>query len=510
MSSAQTTPHTRRYFLRASSALGLGSISAVVLGGCAETRIVTEQVVKTVIVEKRVVETVEVMKEVAVPVERIVTRIVEKTVIQERVVTVIVEAEATAPRKPTGEVFYWNHMTDRKIVEQEILRQLERRTPDIKVTGEWMPWQRYWQKLNGALTAGVGAPDVWNTAPTAYYPYVSDRRLLDLGELIKRELDVDAYWRRSMDQWRAPQGNGAMFGVSRSYGVSVLYFNKNLFEKAGVEFPHDAWTAVDLLENAQRLNKPTDDPRTSVFGLDIPGRGNRTYLDPLIYADGGRVLNESLTEAAINSEVAIDTMRWVQDLYRVHQVSPPPGFFEGLGDSFQTGRSAMAVNGSWRVGDYRSIRAFGWDIAVLPKGRQSRVTYGGPDGLVISRQTINPEAAWAALAHMIDDDSVITFHLDNPGMVPINKELASDQRYVSIAPPDLTVLLRSEPFMSADFSPNYNEWQAAKVSILDAVWLGRKSPEDAALEVEDAINEILQRSNQAGPATGRAVSGYYL
>ena len=105
-------------------------------------------------------------------------------------------------------------------------------------------------------------------------------------------------------------------------------------------------------------------------------RGNRTFLDPLIYADGGRVLNESLTEAVINGETAIDTIGWMQDLFQVYQVSPPPGFFEGLGDSFQIGRSAMAANGSWRVGAYRSIRAFGWDIAVFPKGRQSRVTYG--------------------------------------------------------------------------------------------------------------------------------------
>ncbi len=96
---------------------------------------------------------------------------------------------------------------------------------------------------------------------------------------------------------------------------------------------------------------------------------------------------------------------------------------------------------------------------------------------------------------MIDDDSVISFHLDNPGLVPIKKELANDQRYLSMTPPDLRVLIRSEPFMSADFNAGYNEWQAAKASILDEVWIGRKSPEDAAAEVENAINEVLQRSN---------------
>ena len=96
---------------------------------------------------------------------------------------------------------------------------------------------------------------------------------------------------------------------------------------------------------------------------------------------------------------------------------------------------------------------------------------------------------------MIDDDSVISFYLENPGMVPIKKELANDVRYISISPPDLRVLLRSEPYMAADFNANYNEWQRAKVNLLDEVWLGQKAPEDAAPEVEAAINEILQRSN---------------
>ncbi len=505
MGTGQNKMHSRRRLLKLGALGGLGIAGVAALAGCGETQVVTEtkiqEVVKEVPVERVVTQIVErempVEVEVEKIVEKVVTRIVEKqvVVIQEKVVTVTVQAEAMTPKKPTGEVLYWNYMTNMQNIERQILSQFELDNPEIKLKAEWIPWQQYWQKLNASLNAGEGAPDVWNTAPTFYYQYVDLGQLLELDDLIKRDLNVNDYWQRTLGQWRAPQGRGPFFGVPRNYVLSVLFYNKSLMDAAGAAYPDDTWTTDDLLETALKVNNPTGDPRTAVFGFDIPGKGNRTFLDPLIYANGGRVLNEDLTECVINSESAIATMKWMQDLYQVHKVTPAPGFFEGLGNSFQTGRVAMTVTGSWSVGSYRSIRAFGWDIALFPKGSQSRVTYGGPDGFVISQQTKNAEGAWAMLRHMIDNDSVISFYLENPGMVPIQKELANDARYISISPPDLRVLLRSEPYMAADFNANYNEWQGAKVNLLDEVWLGQKAPEDAAPEVEDAINEILQRSN---------------
>lgn len=505
MGIGQDKTHSRRKLLKLGALGGLGVAGVAALAGCGETQVVTEtkiqEVVKEVPVERVVTQIVErempVEVEVEKVVEKIVTRIVEKqvVVIQEKVVTVMVQAEAMTPKKPTGEVLYWNYMTNMQNIERQILSQFELDNPEVKLKAEWIPWQQYWQKLNASLNAGEGAPDVWNTAPTFYYQYVDLGQLLELDDLIKRDLNVNDYWQRTLGQWRAPQGRGPFFGVPRNYVLSVLFYNKSLMDAAGAAYPDDTWTTDDLLETALKVNNPTGDPRTAVFGFDIPGKGNRTFLDPLIYANGGRVLNEDLTECVINSESAIATMKWMQDLYQVHKVTPAPGFFEGLGNSFQTGRVAMTVTGSWSVGSYRSIRAFGWDIALFPKGSQSRVTYGGPDGFVISQQTKNAEGAWAMLRHMIDNDSVISFYLENPGMVPIQKELANDARYISISPPDLRVLLRSEPYMAADFNANYNEWQGAKVNLLDEVWLGQKAPEDAAPEVEDAINEILQRSN---------------
>ena len=509
MDSKREKRHSRRKLLKLGALGGLGIAGVAALGGCGETQVVTEtkiqEVVKEVPVEKVVTQIVERDRPVEVEkvvevervVEKVVTQVVEKqvVVVQEKVVTVTVEAEAMTPKRPTGEVLYWNYMTNMQNIERQILSQFELNNPDINLKAEWIPWQQYWQKLNASLNAGEGAPDVWNTAPTFYYQYVDLGQLLELDALIKRDVNVNEYWQRTLGQWRAPQGSGPFYGVPRNYVLSVIYYNKSLLDAAGAAYPDDTWTTNDLLETSLKVNNPTGDPRTTVFGFDIPGKGNRVFLDPLIYANGGRVLNEDLTECVINSEVAIDTIRWMQDLYQVHEVTPTPGFFEGLGDSFQTGRVAMAVNGSWRVGAYRPVRAFGWDVALFPKGSQSRVTYGGPDGFVISQQTKNAEAAWATLLHMIGDDSVISFYLENPGMVPIKKELANDARYISINPPDLRVLLRSEPYMAADFNANYNEWQRAKTNLLDEVWLGQKTPEDAAPEVENAVNEILQRSN---------------
>ena len=335
MGTGQEKTHSRRRLLKLGALGGLGVVGVAALAGCRETQVVTEtkiqEVVKEVPVEKVVTQIVE--REKPVEVEKVVEKVVEKqvVVVQEKVVTVMVEAEAMTPKRPTGEVLYWNYMTNMQNIERQILRQFELANPDINLKAEWIPWQQYWQKLNASLNAGEGAPDVWNTAPTFYYQYVDLGQLLELDDLIKRDLNVNDYWQRTLGQWRAPQGRGPFFGVPRNYVLSVIYYNKSLMDAAGAAYPDDTWSTDDLLETALKVNNPTGDPRTAVFGFDIPGKGNRTFLDPLIYANGGRVLNEDLTECVINNEIAIATIKWMQDLYQVHKGRTDAGILRGAG-----------------------------------------------------------------------------------------------------------------------------------------------------------------------------------
>ncbi len=137
MGIGQEKTHSRRRLLKLGALGGLGVAGVAALAGCGEAQVVTEtkiqEVVKEVPVEKIVTQIVEREKAVEVEVERvvekIVTQIVEKqvVVVQEKVVTVIVEAEAMTPKRPTGEVLYWNYMTNMQNIERQILTTVRAR-----------------------------------------------------------------------------------------------------------------------------------------------------------------------------------------------------------------------------------------------------------------------------------------------------------------------------------------------------------------------------------------------
>jgi ABC-type glycerol-3-phosphate transport system substrate-binding protein len=131
---------------------------------------------------------------------------------------------------------------------------------------------------------------------------------------------------------------------------------------------------------------------------------------------------------------------------------------------------------------------------MMPKGKVKRVIYGGPDGIVVSKATKNPEVAWTLTKFLIGPEAPISWYLKGLGMVPFNRKLALSQEWLGNSPPEhLSVLLESAEYMYADFNPGYNEWQTAQRNQLDAAFLGQKSTLDACRAAATAINEILAR-----------------
>lgn len=193
--------------------------------------------------------------------------------------------------------------------------------------------------------------------------------------------------------------HGQIWAVPADVDVWVLYFNKDLFDQAGVAYPEPDWTWSDLLEKAAALTEDLGD-RTR-YGLGADSR-EAPELIAFIYQHGGTVVDSIIDPQTptLTSPATIEAVKWYTDLDLVHAVMTPPEVIEryrgsGVYEAAVRQHVAMwigplsARGGLLRHYDWR----IDWGVVPLPRDEQ-RATLFTLSGYYINTYTAHPHEAW--------------------------------------------------------------------------------------------------------------------
>jgi len=204
---------------------------------------------------------------------------------------------------------YWQYMTEHETQERAVIARFEEKYPNIKVNLEIIPDDTYFQKLNAEYVAG-SPPDIFNGgAPDSGWPYWD--KLLDLKPFIEANINKDDYFYGFVD---AQNLAGKYVGLPRNWVDLVMFYNKDLFDEAGIEYPNEHWTwEEDLLNAAKALTKDTDgDGNPDQWGFwtgpDV------LNMDGYVYASGGAVLSEDKSRCLLDSPESIESIQFRGDL----------------------------------------------------------------------------------------------------------------------------------------------------------------------------------------------------
>ena len=115
-------------------------------------------------------------------------------------------------------------------------------------------WTAYWDKLQTGI-AGGAAPDVFAMDGPLFPDYQSRDVLLDLKPLIDRDgYDLSQLADQGVADFTT--ADGGQYGIPRDLNTIVLYYNKDMFDAAGIPYPDDTWDWAKLIEVAKQLTKP--------------------------------------------------------------------------------------------------------------------------------------------------------------------------------------------------------------------------------------------------------------
>jgi multiple sugar transport system substrate-binding protein len=260
----------------------------------------------------------------------------------------------------------------------------------------------------------------------------------------------------------------------------AIYYNKKLFDTAGISYPTADWSWDDFLRAAKALTRDKGDQ----FGLGT--QASMARVAPFIWQNGGQLVDRPQfpTRLTIMTEQGIEAVQWFVDLGVKHKVMPDPVAekAENSESRFQSGRLGMYLNSRARVPAFRRITGFEWDVAPLPHGRQ-QATILHSDGFCMAERTRNKAAAWA----------FIEFAMSEEGQTI----LAGTGRTV----PSLKAVAASSAFLNPSALP-----RSSRV-FLDVIPTIRAAPvTDSWADVEDAFGKELERAMRGEVSAHQAIA----
>ena len=270
----------------------------------------------------------------------------------------------------------WGQPEEVKAV-QGFLKQFHKKNPDTKVELIHAPDSDYYVKLQ-ILIAGNEPPDIMYMDSNAYPGYIEKGALFDMTDYIKNDPDSTSSPFNLKDYFSQAEKpflyNGRYYGLSKDFTSFVLYYNKDLFDAAGLQYPNKNWTWQDFRKAAIALTKDKNSDKI----IDQFGFVFETWLGywiSWIRQNGGKIYDSSRGQYVIGVEPFleknVETLQFLYDLmYKDHCVPTIQEANDMKGAQlFETGRVAMATYGRWRTLELKNV-PFNWDIAELPHKKQ--------------------------------------------------------------------------------------------------------------------------------------------
>ncbi|MGV3491883.1 MAG: ABC transporter substrate-binding protein [Devosia sp.] len=375
-------------------------------------------------------------------------------------------------------------------VWEQIVADFEAAHPDITVKVEVADWNTYWDKLR-ITTAGGDAPDIFAMDAPIYPDWQSRGSLLDLTPYLAAEPTVlDGVYPGPLKAYQLEEGT---FGLPRDFQTIVLYYNKAMFDAAGLAYPDDTWTIEKLRETAKALTLDTNgDGTTDQWGLSTELLDMEPTWGAAVYGYGGAPISDDYTKTLLADGTAPEAWAVLSGMYLEDGSIMKEEDLESYGwDGFLAGVAAMTFSGHWVIPAYQEL-TFDWDVAPYPAGPAGRATLVNSAGITISSTTEHPDEAWEFVKFVISEAGQTK--LTSLGFaIPVLEAVATSPVYLEQAAKgnhkvflDALEYARTKPSFKG-----YEEWSGIVGEELAMVWSGDQSIEDALANIPPAADDVL-------------------
>lgn len=279
--------------------------------------------------------------------------------------------------------------------QREVDAEWTRTHPNIRIQPEHIPGSgEYVPKLLASLVAHT-EPDMISLDASSAAIFIENDALQDLAPFAKAEnFDLGAYYPNVLGL--AKRGD-KLFALPADFTPMMLYYNKRLFDKAGVPYPKDAWTWDDFLSACKKLTvKPEGGGRPSQYGFIFDNWMPGWIM--WIWQAGGDVLSPDGKRSAgyLDSPETASAVRFFTNLVK-ERFAPSLSETAAQGvDLFSANKVAMKISGHWSIVGFKAsetIRLEDVGVVSLPRNKK-RITVMYEMGYAMTKGCKHPKEAW--------------------------------------------------------------------------------------------------------------------
>jgi multiple sugar transport system substrate-binding protein len=366
------------------------------------------------------------------------------------------------------------------------------KNPNIKVELVYIP-SDYSQKVQ-TMIAGGTSPDIIEVAEDVH-SYSSKGQIISLNDFVSADkIDLKARYGETGGLTGAYSMNGNLYAMPDRGGALILFYNKDMFDAAGLSYPTKDWTWTEFLNAAQKLTI-RDGDKTTQYGWAAGGWW--PWWMSFIYMNGGAVL-DAQGKPVFNSPAAVEAIQFYNDLVYKYHVAPSPEDYANLGTNspdplFAQGLVAMSTTGFWGIGGLKDA-TFNWDIAPLFQNKQ-RATVVFGNGFGISKDCKNPEAAWKVIEFLTSVEGqtpIVTSKEDAPTNIEVLNSDAFLKQSWSTKPINMAALGESaDAAFPLPLTPKWNEMNTIFDTNLGEVFANRAEVQPTMDTIQQQLLELF-------------------
>jgi len=421
-------------------------------------------------------------------VEKEVTRVVKETVVvpgTPEVVEKVVTATPPPPPEPVTITWAtWGGAIQAELY-QEAIRQFHAKQDLVRVENINSPGMAdHMQKVQTMIAGGtppdvimVGGENVPAFAAQGIYqpldPFIEADPDFDIHDYLPRTIEVMKY-------------EGKIYSLPGGFNIGALYYNKALFDEAGLDYPTRDWTHDDLLEAAKKLTK-RENGRVIQYGYT----NSPLNMWFFIWQNGGEIFDNDTnpTVMLLDQPAALETVEWYFDLSLEHGVKPTLVELMQSGgqqELFASGQLAMLIDHRGATQVLNQITDFEWGICELPRGSAGRAVVFNWAGRGIATGSKHPQEAWEFLKWLTGPEGVRIFIASGNGM-PALYDLLDDPT-LEIQQPFVDAVPYARPFFA---SPKWNDLLPTMLQYLQLMAIGEMEPKEAVPLMKQEVDALL-------------------
>lgn len=387
------------------------------------------------------------------------------------------------------EIQYWQYVFDTRVkAMDELIANFQKANPDITVKQVTFPYADYQTRVVAAKLSGQG-PDVLQL----YYGWLD--KFASGGVL--QPLPKDAFPHEMIEKEFFPivsamKRGEDYYGLPTAVRSLALFYNKKAFTDAGLDPANPPKTLDEMVAAAEKTTKRDASGNLEQEGitLDMAGQDQHWWREVLVRQFGGEPYTDNDRKVAYNSDGGKKALKFYTDLQLEKKVGQA-GFMDEGQAAFKAGKAAMTIDGTFRLGAFRTIKDFEWAVAELPAGpdgKQSNFASYFANGIGAAATGEKLEAAKKFLAYVTSPEAMEIW-MKTVGELPARQSAALTD--ANLADPINGPFLKGLTYAHTTLFVDEAAQRQTAIDMVNRVFLQGQSVDDSIAEAASAEQAIL-------------------